>query len=155
MRFLSRAFWTYAPRLLSLQMRYQVARRRLRRSHRNDLENLSSSASKEVRESLNFRHETDWRALHATQEGHFTQQLLKKARRLHVPVPSGVEFWTTGPFHETRYLTPEGIAIVRARIRDEERWNLERRKHRIQWLAALSGLVGACTGFLAVALSVG
>lgn len=93
-------------------------------------------------------------------EVHFMNRLLKRAFDLRVHVPSfhgpgvrGVSTnYTVGPETDLLYLSEEGTSVVRKAIREEERWRMEKRAQWTPWIAALTGLVGATTGLLAVIL---
>lgn len=87
----------------------------------------------------------------------YSQRLLRQARRLRVPIPA---FYTpdskpTDDWIETQYLgmwrlTELGIAKLREEIRKEQRWRFERRAHWVAWISAITGVIGALTGLLAV-----
>ncbi|RBP80633.1 hypothetical protein EBI01_19415 [Marinomonas rhizomae] len=88
---------------------------------------------------------------------HQTQQILRKARKLKVPVshrttsdPEGDEFWTQGHQTGNWYLTTKGYSNLRLAIRNELKERHEMKAHWVVWLSALTGLVGTCTGLLAV-----
>lgn len=88
---------------------------------------------------------------------YLSKQILKKARKLRVPVPhrttsdpDGDEFWTQGHQTGNWYLTARGYAELRLAIRNELKERHEMRSLWIVWVSALTGLVGTCTGLLAV-----
>lgn len=96
---------------------------------------------------------------HEEREGLYTRQLLRQAGRLHVPVPrqyddkgQQTDLWVSGDRTGTWYLTDEGVEQLRGAIREELRWRIERRGHWINWVAALTGLIGALTGLVAMLL---
>lgn len=87
----------------------------------------------------------------------FTNQLVNKATRLRVPVPSYYndeskrsDDWVKGSQTGALYLSPLGISKLREGIRKEERWRLEVRASRVVWLSAITGILGALTGLVAV-----
>jgi hypothetical protein len=91
------------------------------------------------------------------EDAHVTQQLLKKARRLRVPVPhrynedkSESEHWCEGRYFGSWNLTNRGIASLREEIRRELKARHELRSHWIVWVSALTGLVGTITGLVAL-----
>jgi hypothetical protein len=86
-----------------------------------------------------------------------TRQLTAKARRLRVPIPptrnsdgTESEFWQEGNFLGHKTLAPAGIVTIREEIRKEQRWRAERRNHVISWIPAVTGLIGALTGLVAL-----
>lgn len=92
-----------------------------------------------------------------------TQRLLQRASELQVPTPprtdddgNDTEYWNRSPFTGSTYLTREGQEWLREKIRNEEKWKMDRRKHWAavlgQVLGAATGLVGAATGLVAVLL---
>tara|TARA_R110001583_G_scaffold51269_1_gene160179 strand:- start:1800 stop:2111 length:312 start_codon:yes stop_codon:yes gene_type:complete len=88
---------------------------------------------------------------------HLSKQMLKRARKLRVPVPhrttsdpDGDEFWTQGHQTGNWYLTVRGYADLRLAIRNELKERHELKSRWIVWVPALTGLVGTCTGLLAV-----
>lgn len=78
-----------------------------------------------------------------------TQRLLRKARRLMLPIPSlsDKNMWDRSQFSNRSILTEKGITELRAIIRREQK---ETREMYLPWVAALTGLVGAITGLLAI-----
>lgn len=82
-----------------------------------------------------------------------SQYLQATADRLLLAVP-GLEdktTWTKSSVHPNRvYLSKEGVQAIRAQIREEKRFRREAREALLPWLAALTGLIGALTGFTAV-----
>lgn len=90
----------------------------------------------------------------------FSRSLLKLASSLRVPVPSAyksdselTEHWDRSEFTGQLYLTDAGVSAVRAEIRKEIGWRRESRAHWIAWITAVTGLVGALTGLMAIILS--
>lgn len=88
---------------------------------------------------------------------HQSNQLLRKARKLSVPSPrmktadpDGDESWTQGSQTGNWYLTTRGYADLRLEIRNEVKERHEMKSRWIVWVSALTGLVGTCTGLLAV-----
>lgn len=88
---------------------------------------------------------------------HLTKQMLKRAHKLRVPVPhrttsdpDGDEFWTQGHQTGAWYLTTKGYSGLRLAIRNELKERHELKSRWVVWISALTGLVGTCTGLLAV-----
>ncbi len=91
------------------------------------------------------------------EDAYFTKKLLHRARRLRVPIPhrynedqSESEFWSEGHYTGSWYLTTKGVAALREEIRNELKARHETRSHWVVWLSALTGLVGAITGLVAL-----
>ncbi len=81
-----------------------------------------------------------------------TDRLTRRAQRHFVPIPSIKEdgMWTKCEFAENRYiLTSSGISKVRSLLRSEHKEGLEL---VLKILAALTGIVGAIIGLVAVLL---
>jgi len=78
-----------------------------------------------------------------------TRRFRQIANRLMVPLPESndKELWTDLHCAEGRALTDKGFWELKKLIRQEKR---ERREGFIVWLAALTGIIGASTGFAAV-----
>jgi hypothetical protein len=78
-----------------------------------------------------------------------TGQLLRQADRLFVPVPDyeDQKMWAETTGDDRRVLTPLGISTLRAAVRAELG---QRRESLLKLLAALTGIIGAATGFIAV-----
>jgi hypothetical protein len=78
-----------------------------------------------------------------------TRELRRQADRLFVPVPDyeDQKMWTETIAGDRRVLTPIGISTLRAAVRAELG---QRRESLLKLLAALTGISGAATGFIAV-----
>jgi hypothetical protein len=97
--------------------------------------------------------------LHQDREVMYTKRLLRTARRLRVRIPDKyddkgelTDYWERawdGPL----YLSESGDAQLRSAIRVERKERHEARAHWINWIAAITGLVGAVTGLLAIILA--
>jgi hypothetical protein len=88
---------------------------------------------------------------------HITQSLLSETRRLFLTVPfdnEDEEMWGGFASVGERYLTNQGINLLKSLIREEKlsisRERNERMKSWFQLITILSGLVGTLTGFLAI-----
>ena len=91
------------------------------------------------------------------EDAYVTEQLLKEARSFRVSIPhrnnedmSESEHWYKGNYTGGWYLTDRGIAALRAEIRREQKARHETRAQWTVWLSALTGLVGAITGLVAL-----
>ncbi|MBE3910770.1 hypothetical protein HJ153_22695 [Vibrio parahaemolyticus] len=92
-------------------------------------------------------------------EHHLSQKILSKARKMRIPVPEAdfdedghdnMQNWVEGSQTGYRYLSAQGYAKVRSSIRKELKERRDLRSHWVVWLSAITGLVGAITGLLAV-----
>lgn len=133
-----------------------------KRSHLNGLFAKKITKAREAKKteevnSLEAEHmfELDW--LNEEEDVYITQHLLHLARRLRVPIPryhnsngSETGLWEKGQYTGDHYLTVEGIAALRKEIRQELKAQHEMRAHWAVWLAALTGVIGALTGLVAL-----
>lgn len=143
--------------LLPTEARLSLARTRLEKAYAKDIAEAFKAKDFKRMSSLQaeLRFETD---LHDEEvDAYITRTVLSEARRLKVPVPSRInednsetEYWYEGHHTGGRYLTREGLAVVRAEIRSERRARHEDRAQWVQWLTALAGVIGALTGLVAV-----
>ena len=78
-----------------------------------------------------------------------TRRFCQIANRLMVPLPDREDnqFWQDEHYGFGRALTPKGFWELKKLIRQEKR---ERREGLVVWLAALTGIIGAITGLVAV-----
>jgi hypothetical protein len=96
--------------------------------------------------------------MHDEDEDSFiTRRLLSKARRLRVPIPrrynqdgSHSDLWYEGSNTGRSCLTTEGMSTLREQLRKEVKARHELRSQWTVWLAALTGLIGAITGLVAM-----
>jgi hypothetical protein len=91
------------------------------------------------------------------EDAHLTNTLLAKARRLHVPVPhlynedkTLSEHWYEGHYTGRWCLRTCGVGALREEIRREVKARHEARAHWVVWLSALTGVIGAITGLVAL-----
>ncbi len=103
-----------------------------------------------IGEYLHFRGEIvdEQRAL-------FQARLMRKARRLYVPVPrytkENADLWEqSAAIYGKTLLTDKGIRQMLDDIRKEK---MARRDRLLAWIAPLTGVIGALTGLVAVILS--
>ena len=132
---------------------------RVQRRFRRALEKLGPRTTGAQREEVyqDWQYELD--EAEEEEQGAYTRRLLHRARSLLVSVPArdgkelnGDTHWEQGHTLGTWYLTRAGIARIRTAIRDEEKARREARAHWVVWVSALTGLVGAATGLLAIIL---
>lgn len=126
-----------------------IAAARLTMNH-GEVESLQSSR----------RHELDLQR--EEEDEYLTKQLLGQARTLRVPVPSarstdgGIsEHWYEGSQTGGLYLTDVGIKALRDEVRRELSARHESRAQLVVWLSAITGVLGAATGLVAVLQSSG
>lgn len=90
-----------------------------------------------------------------------TQSLTREAHSLRVPLPKRPlytddpednEFWNWSRVYGQYYLSPIGYSTLRDSIRREREARRGERNHLLQWLAAVTGLIGALTGLGAIVL---
>lgn len=86
-----------------------------------------------------------------------TKQLLKKANKLRVPTPhrynpdkTESDHWYEGHYTARWLLTNKGVTAIRDEIRHELKARHEVRAQWVVWLSALTGVIGAITGLVAV-----
>jgi hypothetical protein len=88
-----------------------------------------------------------------------TQSLTREAHQLRVPLPARPpysddpednEFWSWSRVYGQHYLSPTGYSTLRDSIRREREAQRGERNHLLQWIAAVTGLIGALTGLGAI-----
>lgn len=91
------------------------------------------------------------------EDAYLTRKLLRQARRLRVPVPlrynddkSESDHWYEGHYTGGWYLTYKGFAALREEIRRERKARHDARSQWVVWLSALTGVIGAATGLVAL-----
>jgi hypothetical protein len=77
-----------------------------------------------------------------------TRGLLRKAKRLSLPIPWGdKEMWTED--YGDKYLSTKGAHAIRKNIRDEQK---EKRDIYLPWVCAITGLIGSLIGLTSLLL---
>jgi hypothetical protein len=84
------------------------------------------------------------------QDLRFTRKSLRLAKRLRVPYPDDSDCWEETRTTGERILSAKGTEQLRMALREEQRWRQERRAHWIAYIAALTGVIGAVSGLIAV-----
>ncbi|GAB3094872.1 hypothetical protein GCM10027159_12280 [Lysobacter terrae] len=94
------------------------------------------------------------------EDDHLTSSLLRRARRLRVPIPyvhnsDGAEsdHWYQGNQTGGWYLTTLGVNSLRREIRQEQKARHENLALLLPWLTAITGIIGTVTGLVAVLAS--
>lgn len=129
----------------------------LDRSYAKDILAARKSKDKEKVESLERDHRFEIDLHDEEEDAHLTKALLGKARRLRVPIPhrynedkTESEHWYEGHYTGRWYLTSRGVAALREEIRRELKARHESRAQWVVWLSALTGVIGAVTGLVAL-----
>jgi hypothetical protein len=91
------------------------------------------------------------------EDAYLTRKLLGTARRLRVPIThrynedkTESDHWYEGHYTHGWYLTTKGVAALREEIRRELKARYEARAQWVIWLSALTGVIGAVTGLVAL-----
>jgi hypothetical protein len=143
------------PVLTETQLAWQ--RSLLDRAYAKDISAARKSGDREEVESLESTHRFELE-LHDEEEDRFiTRNLLARARRLRVPIPrrynedgSESDHWYEGRNTGRWSLTASGVCALRDEIRRELKARYELRSLWTVWLSAVTGLIGAATGFVAL-----
>lgn len=129
----------------------------LNRAYAKDILAARKLNDNEKVESLESAHRFEIDLDDEEEDAHLTKALLGKARRLRVPVPhrynedkTESEHWYEGHYTGRWYLTSRGVAALREEIRREIKARHEGRAHWVVWLSALTGVIGAVTGLVAL-----
>jgi hypothetical protein len=118
----------------------------------------AEGASRDKREEIQQGYWADSDELSQELETLRTKKLLREANNLDVPyapIPwrsdeQRDEFWVQGNMTGEWYLTRVGFNKVRGDIRAEIKARWDARGHWLAWAAAITGLLGALTGLVAV-----
>lgn len=129
----------------------------LHRKYSADIKLASKGNDKEKAASLQRDLRFEMEMHEEDEDNYYTKILLRKARQLRVPLPhrkteSGEEseFWYQGHYTGGWYLTNTGISKLRQEIRSEINARHEIKSKWAIWVSALTGVVGAITGLVAV-----
>lgn len=117
------------------------------------IKDLANAKDESEREEINEQAYLELTSIQDERVRAVSVELLTKAKGLRLSVPTFDEKagdWERSLATGRWYLSPIGVAKVRSSIRDEEKWRMEKRKAWIAWVAALTGLIGATTGLIAV-----
>ncbi len=130
------------------------------REYKREIQELRKRGDKDGAESKEHDRRWEERLSFDEKEAFYTNELIKKARHLRVPVPPRPKWnseieelepsddWELG--HSGMWLTTTGIAKLRKDIREEEKWRREGRANWAVFLSALGGVIGTIIGFVAV-----
>lgn len=129
----------------------------LDRAYNRDVSAARRLNDRSTVETLQRDHQLEVDIYDEEQDLYLTKNLLAKARRLRVPIPhrnnddnTESEHWYQGHYTGEWYLTTIGFSSLRDEIRREEKARHEARAHWVVWLSALTGVIGAITGLIAL-----
>lgn len=131
----------------------------LDRAYSKDISAARKLKDSEEVENLERDHRFEIDLHDEEEDAHLTKKLLSKARQLRVPVPhrynedkTESEDWYEGNYTGRWYLTTRGFSSLREEIRREIKARHESRAQWVVWLSALTGVIGAATGLIALLL---
>ena len=148
-------------RLLPLPTETKAEWRRalLDRAYAKDIHAARKSGHDAKVLSLMDDHRFELRLDDEEEDEQLTRYLVRQARRLYVPTPpvrkedgSESEYWYEGSLTFRRFLTPKGVAVLREEIRKERKARHELKSVWLPWLSAVTGILGAATGLVALLL---
>ena len=127
------------------------------RAYAKDIAAAWKAKEKDKARSLQEEHRFEIAMHDEEEDAYFIEKLIRRARKLRVPIPhrynedqSESEFWCEGNNTGSWFLTTRGFAALREEIRKELKARHETRSHWVVWLSALTGLIGAITGLVAL-----
>lgn len=143
---------------LSKARKLALKARLLDSAFHKDIERARGARNFDAVRHLEDQHQFEARMMQEEMDQEYSDRLVQTASQLRVPIPRWRDEegelttdWLQGTETGYIYLSEKGIDRVREAIRSEERWNQEKRAHWILWITALTGLVGAITGLVAIA----
>lgn len=127
------------------------------RAYRKDMVLALIAKDREKVQDLEHERRTEIYFIEEEEDHILSKSLIRRARRLRVPVPHRFdpdgktsEFWCEGHYLGGWYLTDSGISKVREEVRKELRARHDSRAQWVIWVSALTGVIGALTGLIAV-----
>ncbi len=139
------------------ETRLAFQRSLLDRAYARSIAIARKTNDKEKLQSLERDHRFELEMHDEEEDANLTNSLLAKARRIHVPVPhrynsdkTESEHWYEGHYTGRWSLTARGVAALRDEIRREAKARHEGRAQWVVWLSALTGVIGAITGLVAL-----
>jgi hypothetical protein len=137
--------------------RLEWQRTLLDRAYARDIAAARKQKDNDKVEKLESQHRYEMELHEEDEDAYISKRLLYKARRLRVPIPrlhtsdgQESEHWHQSNYTGLWHLTNLGITSLRSEIRNEIKARHESRSHWVVWLSALTGVVGAITGLVAV-----
>lgn len=142
---------------LSAERRLAWQHTLLDRAYAKDISAARKLKDSDRVESLERDHRFEIDLHDEEEDAHLTNTLLARARRLRVPIPhrynedkTESKHWYEGHYTGRWYLTSHGISALREEIRRELKARHEVRAQWVIWLSALTGVIGALTGLVAL-----
>ena len=146
-----------ARKLLPASRQLAWSRSRIERGYGRSIAAARQAKADDEVQSLKSEMQFELDLQREEEDAHQTKQLLRKAMRLRVPVPpvhshggANSGHWYEGGQTGGWYLTVSGIREVRAEIRQEQKSRHDQRAHLVVWISAITGVIGAITGLVAV-----
>jgi hypothetical protein len=144
-------------KLLPVSRQLAWTRSRIERGYGRDIatatRNRNPDEVRELESAMRFELELQ----REEEDAYLTRQLRRQATRLRVPVPllhvddgAVSDHWYHGRQTGAWYLTLTGIRALREEIRHELKARYEHRVQLVVWLSAITGIIGAVTGLVAV-----
>ena len=139
------------------QTRLNLQRSWLDNAYAKDIAVARRTNDKDRVESLERGHQFEIGMHDEEDESYLTKNLVATAHKLRVQVPriyeegsTKSENWREGHYTGKWHLTTRGVSALREEIRKELKARGESRAHWVVWLSALTGLIGAITGLVAL-----
>ena len=127
------------------------------RAYRADIDRARLAKDNEKIQSLENDRRFEIDLIEEEDDQLLSGQLIRQARRLRVPIPhrfkedgTPSEHWYEGRYLGGWHLTNEGVARLRDELRKEHRARHDSRAQWVVWVSALTGVIGALTGLIAV-----
>ena len=144
-------------KVLPVSRQLAWSRSRIERGYGRDIANATRTKDREKVRELGSAMRFELDLQHEEEDAYLTRKLRHQATRLRVPVPlfhidDGVisDHWYQGRQTGGWYLTLSGIRALREEIRHELKARHEHRVQIVVWLSAITGIIGAITGLVAV-----
>jgi hypothetical protein len=132
----------------------QRAKSKLDKAYGKEVEALRKASKHQEAEEKLAEWSADGRQVEDEIDEIVSQRLLKRARRLDVPIPSPLfgnleedEFWDRSYSSGGYILTRKGRAVLRDAVRKEKR---ERFESKARWITLFTGIIGAAIGLVSV-----
>jgi len=141
------------PRSLKLEWQRNL----LERAYSSDIAKARKAKDEEKARELIEEQRFEMDMHQEDEDKYITDMLLRQARKLRAPIPhkkddsdKESDHWYQGHYTGRWYLTNIGISALRKEIRSEIKELHEVRSKWVVWLSALTGIIGAITGLVAV-----
>lgn len=144
-------------KLLPVSKQLAWSRSRIEHGYGRDIAIAKQTKSHDEVRSLESAMRFELELQREEEDAYLTRQLLRKARHLRIPIPlnnddgdAKSDRWYEGSQTGGLYLTVNGIRELREEIRHELKARHEHRAQFVVWLSAITGIIGAVTGLVAV-----